>query len=245
MKYMIHIPVKAKFIDPNKDEITEGEEYETTKRENPYYILILTDEDGNEHEVKVGELPVVVTDESGNEYEVDENGNVRLVEELGDAEEGDAPKESECGCPEDLLQGSFNGDCDRILIQLKKIKTAYESEETVTLDKYYGTMPKGRMNIDSLCISDLYLDMSWVQRDTVRFEPSDYKVVQSVSQNGTKFQAIKYDDILEIKIPEKEDDAEKKIKALEKWLFGGGSNEDEGIILDEEGNWWVNQFEWF
>ncbi|GAB6013488.1 hypothetical protein MK137Hg34_000305000, partial [Viscerimonas tarda] len=40
-----------------------------------------------------------------------------------------------------------------------------------------------------------------------------------------------------------ETDAEKKIKALEKWLFGGGSNEDEGIILDEEGNWWVNQFD--
>jgi hypothetical protein len=74
----------------------------------------------------------------------------------------------------------------------------------------------------------------------VQFDPSIYKVVQSVSQNGTRFRAIKYEDVLEIKIPESEEDAEKKIKALEKWLFPERS-EDEGIVLDEEGSWWVSQ----
>ncbi|GAB6013346.1 hypothetical protein [Viscerimonas tarda] len=65
-----NILVKVRFIDPKKDEI------------NPYYILILTDEDGNEHEVKVGELPVVVTDAAGNEYEVrmGEEGEVQIEE---------------------------------------------------------------------------------------------------------------------------------------------------------------------
>ncbi|GHV38831.1 hypothetical protein FACS1894179_02820 [Bacteroidia bacterium] len=61
---------KYKYIDTSKDEIKEGENYQVAKGENGYYIVTLTDTDGNEHELKVDSLPATVVDKEGKEYEV-------------------------------------------------------------------------------------------------------------------------------------------------------------------------------
>jgi hypothetical protein len=61
---------KYKYIDTSKDEIKEGEDYQLAKGENGYYILTLTDAEGNEHEVKVDSLPATIVDKDGNVYEV-------------------------------------------------------------------------------------------------------------------------------------------------------------------------------
>ena len=64
---------KYKYIDSSEDEIKEGEDYETQKGENGYYVLTLTDKEGNEHEVKVDSLPTTIEDNEGNTYEVRED----------------------------------------------------------------------------------------------------------------------------------------------------------------------------
>jgi hypothetical protein len=54
-----------------KDEIEEGGgDNQLSKGENGYYILTLTDTEGNEHDVKVYELPTNVKDKEGKVYEV-------------------------------------------------------------------------------------------------------------------------------------------------------------------------------
>jgi predicted chitinase len=131
-----------------------------------------------------------------------------------------------CGCPSDLWQSIGNGDCNGILIPLKEIKEAYGRKENAAL--YKLDLLNGRLSVDSICIKQLYFDMSWVKEKQVTFDPAKYQITESQTNsslgNGSKFWAIKYDNILEIKIPDSEDHAEQKIRALAKWLFGGTVN---------------------
>jgi hypothetical protein len=170
-------------------------------------------------------------------------GNI-TQEELGDA--GDDTPQSQvpvCGCPDDIFQNIMNGDCNSIMKLLQEIKAASSESKQLTLQKV--SLLEGRFSIDTACISKLYFDMSWIHGKETTFDPSKYQITKSSANSAfgsnAQFWAIKYENVLEIKIPDSDADAEKKIKALEKWLFDEKSD-DEGVILDKEGNWWVSQF---
>ena len=221
--------------------------------------FMVKDADGNWQVIQVDNsngvvsmFPVTITDADGNMYLVEEDENGEIVagnmdenrEELGDAgAESSNSQVPTCGCPEDLFQNIWNGDCSLILSRLQSIKTAYSEKKQLTLQKV--TLPlNGKANIDSLCIPNLYFDMSWVQGNEITFNPAAYKITKSTTNpygSGASFWAIKYENILEIKIPESETNAEKKIRALAKWLFEEKSDNEIEIILDNVQ--WVGQFD--
>jgi len=248
----------AGLISPPQPEVIE---LDFTIPENPEYhyddetgTITVMDEAGSPHEIKLPknddgtvDLPVAIVDRDENIYKVteDDEGNIK-VEKVTQEELGDSGSETEtgaaCGCLQDKFRGFFNGDCKTIFNLLEEIKTAYNDKKQVTLQK--SSLLKGRIGIDSLCIPKLYFDMSWVQANEIKFDPSSYKITESATNSygsGTKFWAIKYDDILEIKIPSEEADAEKKIRALAKWMFedSGDSVNDEDIYLKIQ---WYSQF---
>ena len=133
-----------------------------------------------------------------------------------------------CGCPQDgIAQSVLNGDCESIKMRIEAIKAAYSKKEKVTIYKP-TTLLSGKVSVDSLCFKHLYFDMSWVTKETT-FDPATYKIEESTTNpkmgSGEKFWAIKYENILEIKISQTEPDAEKKIRALAKWLGTSGATE--------------------
>lgn len=198
----------------------------------------------NGQTLAVDSVPTNIKDTDGNIYNVDKEGKLFKQEELGDAGSASSIAPPSCGCKSDLVQSIMNGDCEPILKSLQAIKKAFSDNNQVTL--YKSALLNGRVEIDALCIPNLYFDMSWIKEDKVTFDPAKYEITESVSTSDTKFWAIKYDNILEIKIPKSEENAEKEIRTLAKWLFGGEttSNTSNEIYLPDTNKdiKWISQF---
>jgi hypothetical protein len=220
----------------------------------------VTDEDGNEQTIELPkdengntEFPVTIVDGGGDTYVVtkDNDGNVK-VEKLEESEElGDVADDESfsCGCPNDVIQNMGNGDCKYIYEQLQKIRTAHYDGKQVTL--YKTELKKGRLNIivddSSVCIEDLYYDMSFIQeKDKITISVDTYQITKTTANpllgSSSSFWTIYLDNGILIKIPETEINAENKIRALAKWLFEeNNKNTDSGIILDKDETWWISQ----
>jgi hypothetical protein len=219
--------------------------------------ITVTDEDGNEQTIELPkdedgniEFPVTIVDGAGDTYIVtkDGNGNVHIekqeqLEELGDVADDES---FSCGCPDDVIQSVGNGDCKYIYEQLQKIRNAHYEGKQVTLHK--TELKNGRLSIivddsSSVCIENLYYDMSFIQKDKINISVDTYQITKTTTNSmfggNSSFWTIRLDNSILIKISETEANSENKIKALTKWLFD--KNMDSGIILDKNETWWISQ----
>jgi uncharacterized protein (TIGR02594 family) len=135
--------------------------------------------------------------------------------------------EAKCKCDsKTVVQNYFNSECTAILENLSKIKAALKEKEEVTLQKPMG-LYEGHISIADTCIDKIVFDMSFTRNAENTFDPNSYTVQKTYSVLKVPFWAIKYDGILEIKIPDSEEDAEKKIRLVERWLKGEQKNQQE------------------
>jgi len=136
----------------------------------------------------------------------------------------------------------MKGDCNAIIRTLKAIKEAYSTKKKIIVSKL--ALVKGAISIDSLCIPQLII---WIKDNQTKLDPEKYQITEFQNNNliipDTKLWTIKYDDKLEIMIPESAENSEQNIRALAKWLFGGisdNSSTSKEIYL--ENVQWFSQF---
>ena len=130
-----------------------------------------------------------------------------------------------CGCPQDKIQSIINGDCEAVKKRIEAIKEAYEKNQKIVI--YKCDELSGRMSIADVCFENLkYYDYN-LQGDSISIDPAKYTVMKTTnSAKGYEYWAIVFEgDVLELRVPTTEPDAEKKIRALAKWLGESGANE--------------------
>lgn len=130
-----------------------------------------------------------------------------------------------CGCPQDIAQSILNGDCESIKMRIEAIKAAYTKKQKIMI--YKCDELSGRMSIGDVCFEKLYYYDHYLSGDSISIDPTKYTVTKTTnSAKSYEYWAIVFEgDVLELKVLATEADAEKKIRALAKWLGTSGATE--------------------
>jgi len=198
----------------------------------------------NGQTLAVDSVPSTIKDTNGNVFQVDKEGKLSQQEELGEPNLEESANLN-CGCQNVTFQNIMKGDCNAIIRTLKAIKEAYSTKKKIIVSKL--ALVKGAISIDSLCIPQLII---WIKDNQTKLNPEKYQITEFQNNNliipDTKLWTIKYDDKLEIMIPESAENSEQNIRALAKWLFGGETTttvSDEIYLPDINKNiQWFSQF---